>query len=96
MKRQFRLGLLITFLCLIPFIEGCGKTTSQTTAPISVAEAEADYVQNCAICHQSPPQTRNLQQIIKVTNNGKGRMPAYKGILSEGQIEAIANYIVSD
>ncbi|MDR3602936.1 MAG: cytochrome c [Desulfosporosinus sp.] len=69
-----------------------GTTTPQT--PLAVSAGEADYTQNCAICHESPPPTKDLQQIIKVVNSGKGRMPSFKGKLSTNQIQAIANYIV--
>ncbi|MDR3541598.1 MAG: cytochrome c [Desulfosporosinus sp.] len=96
----------------VSFVTGCGNTTpkdatstpqvntQQGSTPSSTSAGgstgEADYTQNCATCHESPPPTKNLQQITNVVNSGKGRMPSFKGKLSAGQIQAIANYIVSE
>jgi len=93
-------------------VAGCGNTSLKDTSPIpqvntqqsmttpqpssGVSTSEADYTKNCATCHEAPPPTNNLQQIIKVVNSGKGRMPSFKGKLSSNQIQAIAEYIVSD
>jgi len=72
-----------------------GTTTPAVTSMPAVSAGEADYTQNCATCHESPPPTKNPQQVIKVVNSGKGRMPGFKGKLSDSQIQAIANYVIS-
>ncbi|MDR3583891.1 MAG: cytochrome c [Desulfosporosinus sp.] len=108
MKKGLKFWPFITLIVFsVSFIAGCGNTQQSTTSPPSSSSSsssgsasssagEAAYTQNCATCHESPPPTKSLQQITNVVNSGKGRMPSFKGKLSAGQIQAIANYIVSD
>lgn len=91
---------------LVPFVVGCGNSPSTQGTPSSqpsvtlqtssaVSTGEDDYTQYCTTCHEAPPTTKNIQQITKVINSGKGRMPGYKGKLTDSQIKAITDYIVS-
>lgn len=109
MKKQFRFWSFITLMgYLVLSVVGCGNTTSNPDTPSTtnsgaitpqtssaVTTGEADYTHHCTTCHESPPTTKNLQQITKVINSGRGRMPGYKDKLNDSQIKAIADYIVS-
>jgi len=76
--------------------------------PVAAADAAADYKAKCAMCHGADgmgkaPMGSNLTgpDVQKMSDadlaaaiaNGKGKMPAYKGKLTESQINDLAKYI---
>ena len=79
--------------------------------PVAAAQAGADtYKAKCAMCHGAdgmgkPPMGTNLTSadVQKMSDadlaaaiaNGKGKMPAYKGKLTDAQISDLVKYIRS-
>lgn len=77
--------------------------------PIAAADAAADYKAKCAMCHgadgsgKAAMGTKDLgsADIQKMSDadltgaitNGKGKMPAYKGKLTDAQIKDLVSYI---
>jgi cytochrome c6 len=77
--------------------------------PVAVADAAADFKAKCAMCHgadgsgKASMGTKDLgsADIQKMSNadltaaitNGKGKMPAYKGKLTDAQITDLVSYI---
>ena len=66
------------------------------------------YVANCAMCHGengkkmyreakdlSSSGLDNASIEIKVREGSKGKMPAYAGVLSEDEIRAVSNYVMT-
>jgi len=76
--------------------------------PVAVADAAADYKAKCAMCHGADgmgkaPMGSNLTSadVQKMSDadlngaitNGKNKMPAYKGKLTDAQITDLVSYI---
>jgi len=77
--------------------------------PIAAADAAADYKAKCAMCHgadgsgKASMGTKDLgsADIQKMSDadltaaiaNGKGKMPSYKGKLTDAQISDLVKYI---
>ncbi len=76
--------------------------------PIAAADAAADYKAKCAMCHGADgagkaPMGSNLTSadvqkmsdadLTAAITNGKGKMPAYKGKLTDAQISDLVKYI---
>ncbi|WP_442598653.1 outer membrane protein assembly factor BamB family protein [Neobacillus sp. D3-1R] len=73
---------------------------------VDTAEGEKVYKNNCLACHGDAGagghNGPNLQEskmdrdaIIKQVQNGKGQMPGFKDTLSEDEIKAVADYVLS-
>lgn len=69
---------------------------------------EATYKAKCAMCHGATgagdtPAGKSMKvtpmvklpeaEMIAITTNGKGKMPAYKGKLTDAQIKDVVDYI---
>ena len=93
--------LLVTFALL-------GLVIALALPPVAAADAAADYKAKCAMCHGAdgmgkPPMGTNLTtadvqkmsdaDLAAAITNGKGKMPAYKGKLTDAQISDLAKYI---
>jgi mono/diheme cytochrome c family protein len=78
--------------------------------PVAAADAAADYKAKCAMCHGADgmgkaPMGTNLTtadvqkmsdaDLTAAITNGKGKMPAYKGKLTDAQIGDLVKYIRS-
>ena len=77
--------------------------------PAAWADATPDgaaiYKSKCAMCHGPNgegkaamktvqfPKTLTEEEIVKFTNDGKGKMPAYKGKLSPDEISQVAKFV---
>jgi cytochrome c6 len=76
--------------------------------PMAVADAAADYKAKCAMCHgpdgskttmgskalgSADVQSMSDADLTAAITNGKGKMPAYKGKLTDDQIQALVKYI---
>jgi len=76
--------------------------------PVAAADAAADYKAKCAMCHGAdgmgkPPMGTNLTSadvqkmsdadLTAAITSGKGKMPAYKGKLTDAQISDLVKYI---
>lgn len=72
-----------------------------------VTQGKAIYLANCVVCHGengekggsgSPMLTKSqlsTEEAIHRITNGKNAMPAYDGLLSEKQIDAVAQYVMT-
>ena len=78
---------------------GGGSTGGGTTA-----EGQQIFVDNCAGCHKEDgsggfgPNIQNEDNLDKVVNqvtNGGSQMPAFQGQLTDAQIQAVSNYVIS-
>lgn len=81
-----------------------GESTSQENEEIS---GQKIYKTHCAICHGDngrkgfadakilPESDLNLEERILLITNGRNTMMAYRGVLSEEEIEAVAEYTLS-
>lgn len=70
-------------------------------------QGESIYLNNCAVCHGndgqkglsgSPMLTESelgYEDIVNRIQKGKNAMPAYEGLLSEEQIDAVAQYVMT-
>src|SRR3954447_14627344 len=89
------LGLMILSAGTMSFAQGAG---------------EATYKAKCAMCHgatgqgESPtgkamkvaPFVKTPEaDIIAITTNGKGKMPGFKGKLTDAQIKEVNDYVYS-
>lgn len=76
--------------------------------PMAAADAAADYKAKCAMCHGADgmgkaPMGSNLTSadvqkmsdadLTAAITSGKGKMPAYKGKLTDAQISDLVKYI---
>ena len=76
--------------------------------PVAAADAAADYKAKCAGCHGadgsksmmgakplsgSEVQGMSDADLTSAITDGKGKMPAYKGKLSDAQIKDLVGYI---
>ncbi len=72
-------------------------------------EAASLYSQKCALCHgkdgKGTPTGKKMgskdlttlklsqEQVVNDIANGKGKMPAFKGKITDAQIDALAKYV---
>jgi cytochrome c6 len=83
---------------------------SAGTLSFAQAAGEATYKAKCAMCHGATgqgdtPAGKSMKvtpfvkaaeaDMIAITTNGKGKMPAYKGKLTDAQIKEVNDYIYS-
>ncbi len=86
-----------------PIVGTVAADSNDLTLEVS---GETLYAQNCSSCHGNAGQggmgptlvgssiSSDKQRITQIITNGKGMMPAYEFILSEEEINAIADYVV--
>jgi mono/diheme cytochrome c family protein len=78
-----------------------------TTAGEPVADGARIFAENCESCHgqlgagghvgpnlQKSPVAGQLALVEKQVRNGGGAMPPFSGVLSSGDIDAVAHYVV--
>lgn len=87
-----------------------GEGTSTTPTPQGNAAAgKTVFADNCATCHgadgkggnggpdlTSIPSAKNLATVKKQVTNGGTAMPAFKGTLTQQQIDNVSAYVVTD
>jgi len=93
---------------LLAIVALLGLVMALALPPLAAADAAADYKAKCAMCHGAdgmgkPPMGTNLTapdvqkmsdaDLAAAITNGKGKMPAYKGKLTDAQISDLAKYI---
>jgi mono/diheme cytochrome c family protein len=82
--------------------------STSTAAQSASAQGKQIFTSNCGGCHtladagtngQVGPVLDKLkpnkQRVVRQVNNGGGKMPAFKGKLSDAQIDAVATYVSS-
>lgn len=77
-----------------------------TTTGAGAAEGSAVYSANCAGCHGADgsggvgPDLRGMEaedreELIQVVTEGRDEMPAFGGQLSDAEIEAVTDYVLT-
>jgi mono/diheme cytochrome c family protein len=82
------------------YVTGAPAPTTTTIAPGTPIDAGALYAGTCAGCHGAGggnlvPTGLSSAQLVSVITNGRGGMPSYGPTLSAGQIQALADYLLS-
>jgi mono/diheme cytochrome c family protein len=85
-----------------------GGSSSASGSASASAQGKQVFTQNCKGCHTLKdagatgsvgPNLDDLQPdkatVVRQVNNGGGPMPAFKGKLSDAQINAVAGYVSS-
>ena len=94
----------ITTVIVLLLIASCSKKTTPTASAPKAVNGATVFSQNCARCHGEQgikdSRTPNLQTIpldkahlVNSITNGKNKMPAFKGKLSDADIKATIVYI---
>jgi mono/diheme cytochrome c family protein len=66
-----------------------------------LADGAATYTAKCKMCHGVNGEknftdlSKSPADLAKIVTDGKGKMPAYKGKLSDDDIKAVVTYIKS-
>ncbi len=65
-----------------------------------LADGAATFTAKCKMCHGAGGEknftdiaSKSEADLVKITTDGKGKMPAYKGKLSDDDIKAVVAYI---
>ncbi|MCZ4407880.1 cytochrome c [Cryomorphaceae bacterium 1068] len=94
----------ILFFCLL--VCSCGGGSSSQSADEKISGPKI-YKTHCAICHGDdgrkgfadakvlPKSALTLEERILLITNGRNTMMPYSGVLSEDEIEAVAQYTLS-
>jgi mono/diheme cytochrome c family protein len=86
--------------------ESQGAGGGQGTAKPDVAAGQQVFADNCSVCHgasghggnggpdlTSIPTAKQLAVVVKQVENGGGGMPAFKGTLSQQDIQNVSAYV---
>lgn len=91
-------------LFILAFVWACTGNEQSENESTAKPGVEALFKTHCAICHGAdgrkgmsgagilPDSELDLDARIAVIKNGKGNMMAYRGLLTDDQIEALAVY----
>jgi mono/diheme cytochrome c family protein len=66
-----------------------------------LADGAATYTAKCKMCHGANGEknfadlSKSPADLAKIVTDGKGKMPAYKGKLSDDDVKAVVTYIKS-
>ena len=110
MKRPHRVGILGAGLAATALLAaGCGTGGGATGAQHDTNNGQTLFTQNCAACHTLAAANAtgsvgpNLDQlhpgaatVKRQVENGGGAMPAFKGRLSQQQIDAVSQYVAKN
>jgi quinohemoprotein ethanol dehydrogenase len=79
---------------------------SQGTKAPSIADGQQVFAANCSVCHgatghggnggpdlTSIPSAKQMAVVVKQVENGGGGMPAFRGQLTQQQIEDVSTYV---
>lgn len=100
---------IIVFISLVIVIllMSCGSSSNQESTVAKKVSGYQVYKNNCRLCHGVdgrmglngakliPDSELSLDERIEHIKNGKGAMQPYKGILSEAEIKAVAEYTMT-
>jgi quinohemoprotein ethanol dehydrogenase len=98
------INLLLT-LTAITAIIACETINKEQGTGGSETDGSVIYQRNCSVCHglegERVAGTRKLaetelnrEQILNITKNGKGGMPAFKETLSEQELQAVTDFVM--
>lgn len=85
------------------FLFACGGNNTQNNEPTKISGYEVFRMQ-CVACHGQDGKlglngaqdltqsTLTKEERLEILNNGKSTMPSFRGILSQEQINAVAEY----
>ena len=86
--------------------ESQGAGAEQGTAKPDVSAGQQVFADNCSVCHgatghggnggpdlTSIPTAKQMAVVVKQVENGGGGMPAFRGQLTQQQIENVATYV---
>jgi mono/diheme cytochrome c family protein len=66
------------------------------------ADGAATYTAKCKMCHGAAGEknfadvaSKSEADLVKITTDGKGKMPSYKGKLADDDIKGVVAYIKS-
>jgi len=96
----------IPFLFILGLVIACGGNEPNKKAAVKKGpDGEKIYRQYCVICHgvkgdmgasgafNLTTSTLSLDEKINVISNGRNTMTPFKGILTEADIKAVAEYV---
>jgi len=82
---------------------GCRHNGTGESKPAAAETPELSYAQHCLGCHGAKGEgamgsniqslKRTTDQIVAVIANGEGKMPPFRGHLSDAEMQALAAYI---
>jgi tetratricopeptide (TPR) repeat protein len=84
---------------------GGSEAPAETEAPALAADGAAVYAQSCAVCHGAlgqggsgprlagNPRVQDAAFVRRVTEHGRGMMPAFRFTLTGEQLEAVVAYV---
>lgn len=96
--------LVVTLLVLVSLAAACSEPLAED------APAEEIYAHSCAACHGrelrgrsgpplggefAPSLGREKSYFIDTVTKGRSRMPAFRTLLTEDQIERVVEYVIS-
>jgi cytochrome c6 len=103
--------LLIFFAAILMIISSCTKASSSdketATADPTASPGQLVYTKHCKLCHGSKGDlgisgAANLsitllsqEEIKQVVVNGRKGMPAWKGQLSEQEVQEVSAYVLT-
>jgi alcohol dehydrogenase (cytochrome c) len=86
--------------------QGASPGTKQGTSKPSAAAGKQVFAENCSVCHgatgrggnggpdlTSIPSAKQMPVVVKQVENGGGGMPAFRGQLTQQQIENVSAYV---
>jgi len=96
--RLWSLGLLIAALAFPALAQNNGEGIYKARCAMchgqdGLATTPVAKMMNVPSFRSPAAMHHTAAQLIDITNNGKGKMPAFKGKLTEAQIEQVVEYI---
>lgn len=94
---------------MVPSLFSCGSNTTPKipeNAP-KVSAIPASYAKNCSKCHGDDGKLMlagakdlsasklSIDEVIAIIRNGKGAMPPYGNMLTEGEIKQTADFVMT-
>src|SRR5437868_25037 len=91
------------FVILLSLICGAGCRKETDLGATEPETPQLIYAQHCLGCHGARGEgamgsniqslNRSIDQIVAVIANGQGKMPSFRGDLSDARMRAVAGYV---
>jgi len=97
-------GIQLIACCFLVF-SSCGNTAEKSPVPTKPRSAQTIFEENCTSCHGSDGKlcalgakdlsrsTLDRSQAVEIITNGKSTMAPFGSMLSNQEIDAVAEYI---